>query len=408
MTAGALQLNFIGPQDKHLTGNPQMTYFKSVYKKYSNFAKDTKKLSFENKVQFGSEHICVIPYDGDLLSDIYLYIELSELISSNNNENWAGYINGLGYSIIEHVEIQIGGLTIDKLDSNWLDIYNELFDQRSDTLIGKFNTDITLQENNKAQKLYIPIPFWFSKNSGSALPIIALRNHEIKIKIKLRNLNEIIKSDISTYSPTTPIITANILANYIHLDIEEQKYFANNSHEYLIDQLQTLSDTNITTTTVTKKIPLEFAHPIKSIYWVILDDINHTQNMKTGNNWLSYTSSNSLHSDTFNSAKITINGQDKMISMDSTYYRNVLPYETQTYFARKYIYSYSFSLYPGQYQPSGSINYSRIQKGNSHLEFTFNNSNNVGGGTNGKIRIYGTNYNVLKIDKGQGGLLYMN
>tara|TARA_Y100000589_G_scaffold281174_1_gene277947 strand:- start:2878 stop:4104 length:1227 start_codon:yes stop_codon:yes gene_type:complete len=408
MTAGALQLNFIGPQDKHLTGNPQMTYFKSVYKKYSNFAKDTKKLSFENKVQFGSEHICVIPYDGDLLSDIYLYIELSELISSNNNENWAGYINGLGYSIIEHVEIQIGGLTIDKLDSNWLDIYNELFDQRSDTLIGKFNTDITLQENNKAQKLYIPIPFWFSKNSGSALPIIALRNHEIKIKIKLRNLNEIIKSDISTYSPNTPIITANILANYIHLDIEEQKYFTNNSHEYLIDQLQTLSDTNITTTTVTKKIPLEFAHPIKSIYWVILDDINHTQNMKTGNNWLSYTSSNSLHSDTFNSAKITINGQDKMISMDSTYYRNVLPYETQTYFARKYIYSYSFSLYPGQYQPSGSINYSRIQKGNSHLEFTFNNSNNVGGGTNGKIRIYGTNYNVLKIDKGQGGLLYMN
>ena len=130
--------------------------------------------------------------------------------------------------------------------------------------------------------------------------------------------------------------------------------------------------------------------------------------MKTGNNWLSYTSANSLHSDTFNSAKITINGQDKMISMDSTYYRNVLPYETQTYFARKYIYSYSFSLYPGQYQPSGSINYSRIQKGNSHLEFTFNNSNNVGGGTNGKIRIYGTNYNVLKIDKGQGGLLYMN
>ena len=84
--------------------------------------------------------------------------------------------------------------------------------------------------------------------------------------------------------------------------------------------------------------------------------------MKTGNNWLSYTSSNSLYSDTFNSAKITINGQDKMISMDSTYYRNVLPYETQMYFPRKYIYSYSFSLHPGQYQPSGSINYSRIQK----------------------------------------------
>lgn len=408
MTAGALQLNFIGPQDKHLTGNPQMTYFKSVYKKYSNFAKDTKKISFENKVQFGSEHICVIPYDGDLLSDIYLNIELAELISSNNNENWAGYINGLGYSIIESAEIQVGGLTIDKLDSNWLDIYNELFDQRSDTLIGKFNTDVTLQENNTAQKLYIPLPFWFSKNSGSSLPLIALRNHEIKIKIKFRNLNEIIKSDINTYSPITPIINANILANFIHLDTEEQTYFTSNPHEYLIEQLQTLSDTSIISATNIKKIPLEFSHPIKSIYWVILNDMNHTQNMKTGNNWLSYTSSNSLHSDTFNSAKITINGQDKMISMDSTYYRNVLPYETQMYFPRKYIYSYSFSLHPGQYQPSGSINYSRIQKGNSHLEFTFNNTNTVGGSTNGKIRIYGINYNILRIEKGQGGLLYMN
>ena len=152
-----------------------------------------------------------------------------------------------------------------------MDIYNELFDQRSDTLIGKFNTDITLQENNTAQKLYIPLPFWFSKNSGSSLPIIALRNHEIKIKIKFRNLNEIIKSDISTFSPTTPTITANILANYIHLDTNEQKYFTNNSHEYLIDQLQTLSDTNITSSTNTKKIPLDFSHPIKSFYWVILN-----------------------------------------------------------------------------------------------------------------------------------------
>ena len=290
----------------------------------------------------------------------------------------------------------------------WLDIYNELFDQRNDNLIGKFNTDITLQENNIGQKLYIPLPFWFTKNNGNALPIVALKYNEIKIKIKFRNLNEIIKSDISTYSPNTPIINANILANFIHLDTEEQTYFTSNPHEYLIEQLQTLSDTSIISTTNIKKIPLEFSHPIKSIYWVILNDINHTQNMKTGNNWLSYTSSNSLYSDTFNSAKITINGQDKMISMDSTYYRNVLPYETQMYFPRKYIYSYSFSLHPGQYQPSGSINYSRIQKGNSHLEFTFNNINTVGGSTNGKIRIYGINYNILRIEKGQGGLLYMN
>ena len=121
MTAGLLQLNFIGPQDKYLTGNPQMTYFKSVFKSHSNFAKDTQKLQFENAVQLGSTHTCVISRIGDLLSDLYLYVELPELVSSDNNENWAGYTNGVGLSIIKSVSLQIGGQTIDTLDSNWLD-----------------------------------------------------------------------------------------------------------------------------------------------------------------------------------------------------------------------------------------------------------------------------------------------
>ena len=155
MTAGLLQLNFIGPQDKYLTGNPQMTYFKSVFKSHSNFAKDTQKLQFENAIQLGSTHTCVISRVGDLLTDLYLYIELPQLVSSNNNENWAGYVNGVGLSIIKSVSLQIGGQTIDTLDSNWLDIYNEMFDQRSDTISGKFNTDVTLQDRISMHKNFI-------------------------------------------------------------------------------------------------------------------------------------------------------------------------------------------------------------------------------------------------------------
>ena len=129
MTAGLLQLNFKGPQDQYLTGNPQMTYFKSIYRSYSNFAKDIQKLQFENKVKFGSTHSCVIKNYGDLLSNLYLYIELPNLVSTNNNENWAGYVNGVGFSIIESVSFEIGGQNIDTYDYNWLDIYNELYDQ---------------------------------------------------------------------------------------------------------------------------------------------------------------------------------------------------------------------------------------------------------------------------------------
>jgi len=408
MTAGLLQLNFIGPQDKYLTGNPQMTYFKSVFKSHSNFAKDTQKLQFENAIQLGSTHTCVISRVGDLLTDLYLYVELPQLVSSDNNENWAGYVNGVGLSIIKSVTLQIGGQTIDTLDSNWLDIYNEMFDQRSDTIAGKFNTDVTLQENNYVQKLYIPLQFWFTKNNGNALPLIALQYHEVKVLVEFRYLNEIVKSDISTYSSNNQIITSYIMANYIHLDKKEQKYFASNTHEYLIEQTQALSEVNILSTTKIKKIQLDFSHPIKSFYWVIVNDINNSQNMKTGNNWLSYTSSDSLYGDTFNTAKITMNGQDRIIDLDASYYRNVVPYETQSYYPRKYIYTYSFSLYPGQYQPSGSCNYSRIQNNNSFLELTFNNVNSNGGATNGRVKIYGLNYNILKISSGQGGLLFMN
>lgn len=408
MGAGLLQLSIIGEQDKYLTNNPQMTYFKSVYKKHSNFAKETKKVQFVNAPKFGSEHICNIPQEADLLGELYVYVELSNLVSSNNNENWAGYISGLGASIIESATFYIGGQEIDTFDSQWLDIYNELFDQRNDNLIGKFNTDITLQENNMGQKLYIPLPFWFTKNNGNALPIVALKYHEIKIKIKFRNLNELIKSDISNYSHNQINLTSHILANYIYLDTTEKKMFAKNKLQYLIEQTQTLSELPIVTSTEKTKIPLEFSNPIKSIYWVILNDTNHSQNMKTGNNWLSYTCSDSIYSETFNMAKITISGQDRMIDMEASYYRNVIPYETQTYFPRKYIYTYSFSLYPGQYQPSGSCNYSRINAKDSYLNLTFNPVNTSGGSTTGKIKVYGVNYNILNIEKGVGGLLFSN
>ena len=407
MTAGLLQLNFKGPQDKYLTGNPQMTYFKSIYRSYSNFAKDLQKLQFENRVKFGSTHSCIIKNYGDLLSNLYLYIELPQLVSTNNNENWAGYVNGVGFSIIESVSFEIGGQTIDTYDYNWLDIYNEIYDQNSDTLVSKFNTDISLEENNYSQKLYVPLHFWFTKNYGNVLPLIALQNHEIKVKITFRKSEEIIKSDISNFSYQTPTIDAYIIANYIHLDSNEKTFFTSNKLEYLIEQTQTLSTVDIESKNLIK-VPLNFSHPIKILHWIITNDIHTNPNMKTGNNWLSYTCSNSLYSDTFNTAKITMNGQDRIPDMDSSYYRYVIPYETRLYSPRKYIYTYSFALHPMQNQPSGSCNYSRIDNNKSYLELTFNPINTIGGTTNGKVKVYGLNYNILRVENGMGSTVFMN
>ncbi len=406
MTGGLLQLAFKGPQDLYLTGNPQMTYFKSIYKKYSNYSKDTQILQFETDIKLGTNHNCVIKRYGDLLSNVYLYIELPQITSSTNTEAWKGYINGVGYSIIKSVSLEIGGTIIDKLDYNWLDIYNELYDQKSDNLVGKFNTDITLQENNYAQKLYIPLKFWFCKNPGLSIPLIALQYNEIKINVEFRNWNEIIKSNISNYTISNPIIKSHIIADFIHLDKAEKKYFSSTEHEYLIEQLQILSEFDINNNTSNIKIPLDFNHPIKEIIWIIADNINHSQNTKTGNNWLSYTSVSSLYGDTFSSAKITVNGIDRTNNMSAEYYRDVIPYESYNYIPRKYIYCYSFSLYPSQFQPSGSCNYSKINK--SHLNMNFNPVNTIGGTTNGRVKVYGVNYNILSIKKGLGGLLFMN
>jgi hypothetical protein len=407
MTAGLIQLSFSGPQDDYLTGNPQMTYFKSIYRSYSNFAKDIQKLQFENNVKFNSTHSCIIKNYGDLLSNLYLYVELPQLVSTNNNENWAGYVNGVGFSLIESVSFEIGGQTIDTFDYNWLDIYNELYDQTSDSLVSKFNTDISVEENNYAQKLYIPLHFWFSKNYGNALPLIALEYHEIKVNVTFRKIEEIIKSDISNFSYETPNLNAYIIANYIHLDETEKRFFSNNKLEYLMEQTQILSTTDIQSKN-SARVALNFSHPIKSIYWIICNDINTNPNMKTGNNWLSYTSNNSLYSETFNTARITINGQDRITDMDASYYRSVIPYETRLYSPRKYIYTYSFSLHPMQNQPSGSCNYSKIGNSRSYLELTFNPINTVGGTTNGKIKVYAQNYNIFKVESGMGNVIFAN
>ena len=406
MTGGLLQLAFKGPQDIYLTGNPQMTFFKSVYKQHSNFTKDTQLLQFENDIKLGTNHYCVIKRYGDLLSNLYLYIELPEITSADSNETWKGYVNGVGYSIIKSVSLDIGGLIIDKLDYTWLDIYNELYDQKSDDLIGKFNTDISLQENSNSKKLYIPLKFWFTKNPGLSIPLIALQYHEIKINIEFKNWNEIIKSNISNFITTNTKIKAHIIADYIHLDDNEKKFFTATNHEYLIEQLQILSEYDITNNTTTAKVPLDFSHPIKEIVWVIADNVNHSQNTKTGNNWLSYTSISSSYRDTFTTAKITMNGLDRTNDMSCEYYRQVIPYESYNFLPRKYIYCYSFSLNPTQFQPSGSCNYSKINK--SYLHINFNPINNIGGTTNGRIKIYGTNYNILSIKQGMGGVLFMN
>ena len=408
MTGSLLSLaaNKSGEIDVYMIGNPNITFFKNVYKRYTNFSKEIIKIFFaETDTKLGQTYNCKIPRKGSLLSKLYLYVELPDLVTTNSNESWKGYVNGVGFSLIKLITIKIGGMIIDRIDGNLLDIYNEIYNQESDSLVGKFNSDITLENNSNKQRLYIPLNFWFTKNEGLSLPLDALQFHEIEISVEFRKLTELVKCNITNITLTNNSIVTNLIGTFIHLDDNEKKYFIEKSHSYLIEQTQILPDFDINVSMNNIKIPLDFQHPVKEIFWVVCDELNHNENIKTGNNWLTYTSISSNNSDTFLSGKIILNGNDLLEYMNSDYYRKIVSYENYNNLPRKHIYTYCFSLSPlNHMQPSGSCNFSKFSR--SFLDLNFNSVFNTGGICNGNIKVYGVNYNIFKIEKGMGGLLF--
>ena len=402
-----MQLVAIGAQDVHLTGNPQISYFKFMHHRYTNFAIESIEQSFNGDLDFGTITTANISRKGDLVKNMYLEIELPEL--NDTPTEWRGYMNSVGYGIINYIELDIGGTIIDKQYSQWMDIYNELTDQLNDELVNRYNTVLSLKQNFYQKKIWIPLKFWFNKNPGLALPLIALQYHEVKINVSLRELKDIVKSDSNSYilDKDLKIISSKLWIDYIFLDNDERRIMTQNKHEYLITQVQ-LTEHSLTSssTEITHKFPLNFYHPVKEIIFVITDISNNTSNYETGNNWLTYTSNASNNSDTFKTAKLQLNGQDRFTERESIFFRSLNTYQYHSRTPRKHIYVYPFCLYPEDDIPSGSCNFSRIE--NSNLVIKFDKTNMIGGIPNGKILIYAINYNILQITQGMAGLLYSN
>ena len=407
MGGGLMQLVAIGAQDVHLTGNPQISYFKFMYHRYTNFAIESIEQSFNGDLDFGTITTANISRKGDLVKNMYLEIELPEL--NDTSTEWRGYMNSVGYGIINYIELDIGGTIIDKQYSQWMDIYNELTDQLNDELVNRYNTVLSLKQNFYQKKIWIPLKFWFNKNPGLALPLIALQYHEVKINVSLRELKDIVKSDSNSYvlDKDLKIISSKLWIDYIFLDNDERRIMTQNKHEYLITQVQ-LTEHSLTSssTEITHKFPLNFYHPVKEMIFVITDISNNTSNYETGNNWLTYTSNASNNSDTFKTAKLQLNGQDRFTEREAIFFRSLNTYQYHSRTPRKHIYVYPFCLYPEDDIPSGSCNFSRIE--NSNLVIKFDKTNMIGGIPNGKILIYAINYNILQITQGMAGLLYSN
>ena len=544
MGGGLMQLVAYGAQDVYLTGNPQITFWKVTYRRHTNFAVESIEQTFNGQADFGRRVTCTISRNGDLAYRTYLQVTLPEInqqmANAQGNGVFARWLDFPGEQLVAQVEVEIGGQRIDRQYGDWMHIWNQLCltaeqERGYKAMVGQTtqltyitdpafaNVDGPCSSDAPRQvcaprnalpetTLYVPFQFWYCRNPGLALPLIALQYHEVKINLDLRPIDECLWA-VSALGPdcansqkvsaayAQSLVAASLYVDYVFLDTDERRRMAQNPHEYLIEQLQFTGDESVGSSS--NKIKLNFNHPCKELVWVVQPDANvdycsslecgtplfklfgaqpfnytdavdalpnavhafgtedsiagqvdpatgqgssqafitvdgifeqagaqqsaatdgwdanYSQpNLNTGNvNGVTVSDAGTfvlaetaldLHCWGMNPvvvAKLQLNGQDRFSEREGSYFDVVQPYQHHTRTPDTGVNVYSFALKPEEHQPSGSCNFSRID--NATLQLVLSNAT-VEGTNTAKVRVYATNYNVLRVMSGMGGLAYSN
>ncbi len=506
---GLLQLVAMGKQDVFLTGNPTTSWFKFVYRRHTNFAIEAQRMYFDGTPNFGQKITCLVPRLGDLLGPLFLKITLPQLYLQNGQK--VGYVNSPGHTLIQDVSIQVGEQEIDKHTGQWLEIYSQLtvdasqrpgfqqmiqqkpgypfldYANNAPDLSGATKTacknvfsrengnlpidlsgiNVTMAGNMFIQPttkypqlydepimgpvtLYIPLRFWFTKNPGQYLPLLAMQYHPVRINVTLAPLQNMFYTK-ALYNGeacgATPECNAGLsvkpaqldiamYGDYVYLDVPERRRMVSSKLEYLIEQIQYTPPLSIPTGAKNATLQLNFNHPIKEFIWVLQRDI-----MQSRHEWFNFSSLGfyeiqkaaeqgkpqpGSRTDLMIDAKIQLDGQDRFDSREAPYFRLVQPFQRHTTIpSDNYIYCYSIALRPEELQPSGSLNGSRIDS--IVLQMTVNTADPcvtnsgptdcVGNGSgssctgitsygNLSAYVYVTNYNVFRVLNGYAGLLF--
>jgi hypothetical protein len=269
MGGGLMQLVAYGAQDIYLTGSAQITFFKIIYRRHTNFSVEPIPQTFTGNSDFGRTVTCTINRNGDLITNMYTMIKLREV--KTNNDKW-GYVRKLGLAIVQHYKIEIGGSKIDEQYGDWLNIWWELShkvgqERGYSRMIGDVPELTTIDSFDKPEYImYVPLQFWFNRHNGLALPLIALQYHDVRVTIDFRPAAQCInKSASATSDPSIGMVESSLIIDYVYLDSEERKRFAQASHEYLIEQLQFTGSESLVAKQGTWR--LNFNHPCKFIVW---------------------------------------------------------------------------------------------------------------------------------------------
>jgi len=279
MAGGHLQLVGYGPQDTVLTYNPQITFFKTVYRRHTNHVTETVPQSFTN-VNFGQKSEITLDQRGDLLTKMYLKVLVSSVnLSPTQKFAW---VRRLGYALLDYIEIEIGGVCVDRHYGIWLDIWHELarsgdHDRGFDKMIGDTSRLTDYNNNDKPETvIYIPLKFWFNRHTGLAFPMIALQYHDIKVKLRFNQLKDLIVANRSFVKDLVnkhiTILDATLLTDYVYLSPDERRLFASSKHEYLIEQVQYNGEVVTDEDTDEQTIRAVLNYPTKELQWVMINN----------------------------------------------------------------------------------------------------------------------------------------
>ena len=385
---GLIQLAAYGAEDIIITGDPEITLFKSIYKRHTNFSMESIQLLFTDIPQFNKTSFINIKKNGDLVNRLYLELTLPY----NINLTDSFWTNRIGYRLLNYVELYIGKKLIDRLYGIWLHIWTELthtVDNKHliDKMVGStyangFSNGLSC---DTPHKLIIPLPFSFCRNIGLSLPLNAIRkNQDISLKFYFEKIEKCIQTG---EIPLGNLTNVSVWADYIDLETEENRLFVQTPLEYLIEVTQQFERNIITKGTTSLRLP--FTLPCKMLAWTVYD-IN-----KTGDKFTDFTDG---QNGMVKKVQFKLNSINLFSSgaRDNNYFNYVQPYQHTNVFPDLGINMYSFAIYPLEYNPSGIVNFKKIST--SVMNITTKGS--------AFINLFAFSYNILHINKGEIDLIY--
>ena len=451
MAGGLMQLVAYGAQDVYLTGQPKVTFFQAVYKRHTNFAMENIQQTVNGTAGSSARVSVTIARNGDLVGDMYVSLLPAAANVVTNNTSFDSC--WLAERAVAALELTIGGQRIDKHYQTWWRLYAEVFLGESDKIAyGKMTSSSVPNASisTNPSRVYLPLLFFFNRNPGLYLPLIALQYHEVRLDF-----------DLTSYYGSYFTADFQVWANYVYLDTEERRRFAQKGHEYLIEQIQHTGGDSCTADGNAQLVRLSFNHPVKELIWCYSNpaasasaQLNSMWNFSTGtanvNMTVSVQSSATLggygNAFTFNTAllphevgcphlfsntaglsnvfwleegasnvtavtgyevgplasfKLILNGQDRFKEQIGKYFNQYMPFRYHTGTPYVGIYNYSFALQPEEHQPTGTCNFSRID--NAQVSVTLKSGSQAT-----QQKLFAVNYNILRIQSGMGGLAFSN